>query len=150
MKLAIHTETTIAADTATVWSVLSDVAGYPAWNPYHERVAGELIPGRKLVVDISKPNGDSLTIKPRVIRVEPGRELTWGGGITGVFRGEHRFVLEPVDGGTRLIHSEEFTGLAVRFAHLDSIQEGYELMNAALRTYVEDANAEAAERPGVA
>jgi hypothetical protein len=96
----IHTEVMIHAAPEAVWSVLTDVDRYPDWNPYHVKVEtdGELVTGRRLVVQISKPNGDRVTIKPHVMRIAPGRELTWGGGIRGIFRGEHRFVLEPSEG----------------------------------------------------
>jgi hypothetical protein len=139
MRNHIHTEITIAAEPATVWEAITDLNAYPAWNPYHRRVetTGDLVPGQRLVVHIRKPNDAQVVIKPHVIRIEPNRELTWGGGLKGIFHGEHRFVLEPVAGGTRLVHSETFAGLAVRFASLDSIEEGYELMNEALRRYVE-------------
>ena len=89
------------------------------------------------MVELDKPNGERVTIKPHVIRMEPERELTWGGGIRGVFQGEHRFILEPTGSGTRLIHSEVFSGLAVRYAALGSVEEGYELMNRALKTHAE-------------
>lgn len=139
MSKHIHTEISIDAAPADVWDVLADLASYEDWNPYHVEVhaGAPLVPGSRLVVHISKPNGEAVRIKPHVIRIEPGRELTWGGGIRGIFRGEHRFLLEPVDGRTRLIHSEDFTGFAVRFADLEAIEEGYQLMNEALKERVE-------------
>lgn len=139
MQRHINTEITIDASPEDVWEVLTDLDSYPNWNPYHVRVRsrGVLDTGRRLDVDIQKPNGEQVKIKPRVLRMEPSRVLTWGGGIAGVFRGEHRFVLEPICDGTRLIHSEDFTGFAVRYAGLDAIEEGYALMNEALKSYVE-------------
>jgi hypothetical protein len=137
MRKHIHTEIDIAAPTEVVWATLADLAAYPEWNPYHVKVDGDLSVGSRLVVHLHKPNGDDLTIKPHVMRITPGRELTWGGGIRGVFFGEHQFLLEPVGTATHLVHRETFSGLAVRYARLDAIEEGYEGMNQALEERVE-------------
>ncbi len=100
-------------------------------------VEGQPDIGERLIVHIEKPNGDTVTIRHHVITVDPERELTWGGGLRGVFHGEHRFELRATGAGTRLIHSESFDGFAARRAKLDSIEEGYEVMNRALKTWVE-------------
>ena len=47
-----------------------------------------------LIVHVSKPNGDTPTVHPHMLRMEAGRELTWGGGVRGIFYGEHVFLLE--------------------------------------------------------
>lgn len=134
----IHTEIVIDARPEIVWAVLVDNANYPEWNPYHVRVEGRLVEGEALLVELHKPNGKQLEIEPRVLRVDPYRELTWGGGIRGIFFGEHRFLLEPAASEkTRLVHSETFAGIAVPFAELDAIEEGYRKMNRALKKRVE-------------
>lgn len=52
--------------------------------------------------------------------------------------GEHIFKLEPLDTDkTRLLHNERFAGLALPFASLDAVEEGYNLMNHALKEHVE-------------
>jgi hypothetical protein len=133
-----NTEITIDAPVAAVWEVLADNARYPEWNPYHVRVSGEFVVGAPLVVEVHKPNGEEVTLKPHVLRFEPERELTWGGGIRGLFYGEHVFLLEEAaGGGTHLIHKEDFTGPAVQFVPLEAIDEGYAQMNEALKVWVE-------------
>ena len=82
-----------------------------------------------------------MEIDPHIIRLDPIRELTWGGEIRGILYGEHIFVIEEINTNqTRLIHKEDFTGFTVPFASLDSIKEGYELMNEALKTRAELSN----------
>ncbi|MCB1120632.1 MAG: SRPBCC domain-containing protein [Verrucomicrobiae bacterium] len=133
-----YTEVDIEAPLPTVWQILVDTEAYPDWNPYHVAVKGELSVGRKLEVIIHKPNGSQLTIHPRVLRLKPGEELTWGGGVTGVFKGVHQFRLEALNGDTtRLIQEETFSGLAVPFAELDSIEEGYHQVNHAIKKRAE-------------
>jgi hypothetical protein len=144
----VCTEVEIAAPPQAVWSVLADNANYPAWNPYHVQVTGEMAPGQKLMVHIHKPNGEETTVKPHLLRLVPNRELTWGGGVRGLFYGEHVFLLEETaEHHTRLIHKESFRGLAVRFVPLEAIDEGYALMNEALKRHIEAGGTEQ-EGPG--
>ena len=138
MKKHIYTEIELEVPREKVWAILVDNAAYPEWNPYHVRVEGKLEVGEKLVVDLHKPNGNQLTIEPHVMRVVPLEELTWGGGLWGVFNGEHVFLLSATDsGGTKLVQKEDFWGIAIPFAELDTIEEGYNLMNEALKKRAE-------------
>lgn len=134
----IYTQLEIEAEPDQVWMVLVENKKYPEWNPYHVRVEGELKVGEQLVVEIHKPNGNQLVIEPEVFRIVPGRELTWGGGIRGLFFGEHIFLLErTAPGRTKLVQKESFEGIFVPFAELGSIEEGYRLMNLALKRKIE-------------
>lgn len=136
----VRTTIDIEAPPDRVYAILADLAGYAAWNPYHVAVEGALSPGAKLVVHIRRPDGKAVTVRPHLLRLVPGRELTWGGGIPGLFYGAHVFRLEALaGGGTRLIHNEDFTGFAVRFANLpaDVLTAGYAAMNAALKARAE-------------
>jgi hypothetical protein len=134
----IYTEIEIAAPTKTVWAILADNNRYPQWNPYHVSVQGVMKEGEKLNVTLHKPNGEVVHIDPHVIRIIPLQELTWGGGIKGIFHGEHTFLLEEIrPGHTKLVQKESFTGFAIPFASLESIEEGYSLMNQALKERAE-------------
>ncbi|MCB0219780.1 MAG: SRPBCC domain-containing protein [Chrysiogenetes bacterium] len=138
MKKHIYTEIDIEAPREQVWAILVDNATYPEWNPYHVRVEGKMEVGEELVVELHKPNGNQLTIEPHVMRVVPLEELTWGGGLWGVFNGEHVFLLNATStGGTKLVQKEDFWGIAIPFAELDTIEEGYNLMNEALKKRAE-------------
>lgn len=134
----IHTAIDIDAPAERVWDILLDNTTYPDWNPYHVAVTGTLTPGNTLELEIHKPNGETVNIRPSVLRVESHKELTWGGGIKGIFYGEHVFLLEPINAlQTRVIHKEHFSGIAIPFASLDAIEEGYILMNKALKKRAE-------------
>ncbi len=129
----VHTEMVIDAPVTTVWDILADTEAYPTWNPYHVRVDGVLAKGERLEVEVHKPNGHELVIHPRVEVLEPEKNLTWGGGVPGIFVGHHVFLLDPLPGDrTKLVHKETFRGIAVPFAELDTIEEGYEQVNRAL------------------
>ena len=68
-----------------------------------------------------------------------GQTFEWLGrlGLPRVFDGRHRFDLRAMpDGGTRVVHSEEFNGVLVRFMRksLDTqTKQGFEVMNTALK-----------------
>lgn len=137
----IYTSIDIDAPREVVWSILSDNTNYPEWNPYHIRVEGILQIGEKLDVEIHKPNGKIVNIHPYVMRLEPLQEITWGGGIKGIFYGEHVFLLSVLgDNRTRLVHKERFSGIAIPYTSLETIEEGYELMNLALKEKAEGQN----------
>jgi hypothetical protein len=132
----------IDAPPAAVWNVLTETDAYADWNPFVRRLAGELRPGAKLVVEIAPPNARPMTFKPTVLAAEAGRELRWLGRflVAGLFDGEHSFTLEPLAGGrTRLTQAERFSGLLVRpfRGTLDKTERGFEEMNLALKARVE-------------
>jgi len=144
---SIRTEEAIDAPVDVVWDVLADFSSYPEWNPYHVAMAPRCVqaPGELRVhdtwrVQIHKPDGERLTLPVRVIAATRHEELTWGGGVPGVFSGEHRFLLQRLDDGRTLLrHDEDFSGVVLPFVPLRpaAIEEGYRLVNAAARRRAE-------------
>ena len=92
----IHTEVDVGAPAARVWAILADFDGWAQWNPF-ARVKGRLAVGERLEVEISLPDKSPMTFRPRIVTLEPGRELRWLGslGMRGVFDGEHGFRVVP-------------------------------------------------------
>ncbi|MCB2108300.1 MAG: SRPBCC family protein [Rhodobacteraceae bacterium] len=143
----IRTKTEIQAPVSVVWDVLRDFDRYPEWNPYHVKVsvledrdAGTLRLRDKIHVFIQKPDGHALDLKARIRVLDDGERLYWGGGVKGVFHGEHRFVLTALGPDrTRLDHDEDFSGFALPFVPLgpEAIERGYVLMNEALKARAE-------------
>ncbi|HEY7455359.1 MAG TPA: SRPBCC domain-containing protein [Thermoleophilaceae bacterium] len=134
----------VDASPDAVWRELADTASYGDWNPFIRRLHGELVAGSRLAVEISPPGGRTMTFKPTVLAAEPGRELRWLGVllVRGLFDGEHRFQIEPLDGGrSRFTQSERFSGLLVRplGGGLGKTERGFEAMNEALKARVEAA-----------
>lgn len=138
----LRSEIEIAAAPERVWQVLTAFDAYREWNPFMTSVAGRCDPGSRLTVRIEPPGERAMTFKPRILRAEPGKELRWLGRlfVPGLFDGEHRLAIEPLDnGGTRFVQSERFSGLLVGlFARtLGATQRGFDQMNAALKRRVE-------------
>ncbi len=134
----IYTEIDIHTPRQVVWEILMNNKSYPTWNPYHVVVEGQLKVGEQLSLVIHKPNNSEIHIKPWVMDVIEFELLSWGGGVTGIFHGKHVFELQSINEfTTRLIHRETFSGIAIPFAELDTIEEGYNLMNEALKRRAE-------------
>lgn len=126
-----------------VWASLTDLLSYQDWNPFITSGQGEVNEGSALKMRMESPGGSAMTFTPTVTRVEAARTFEWLGsvGVAGVFDGRHRFDLEPTEHGTRLSQSEEFTGILVPilWRSLDTkTRAGFETMNLALKTRVED------------
>jgi hypothetical protein len=117
LRKTISSEITIAAAATRVWDLVSDLSGYAAWNPFIRSASGILSPGRRLDLTLQIPDGLKMRIRPRLIAVIEEREIRWVGhlGISGLFDGDHRFLISPLnDGkGTILRQEETFSGLLV-------------------------------------
>jgi len=138
--IQIRTDIEIDAPAAEVFAALADFEQYPAWNPYHRSVQGDFVEGAALSIHIQRPDGEEIDVPPHMQTIITDREISWGGGVKGVFYGEHRFLLEARGPGvTHLQHDEDFWGVAVRFTNISQavLTEGYEGMNKALKIYVE-------------
>jgi hypothetical protein len=141
----LRREIEVEAPPERVWAVVRDFAAYPEWNPFIQRISGELREGARLEVRIEPPGGRAMTFKPVVRAVEANRELRWLGRLLapGIFDGEHRLRIEPLESGrSRFVQSERFSGLLVGLAKgtLAKTEAGFEQMNAALKTRVEGSN----------
>jgi hypothetical protein len=127
----------ISAPVDEVWKVLTATEEYAAWNPFMTRLTGRLAVGERLVVTI-RPSTKSMTFKPTILALEPGRLIRWQGrlGVRGVFDGTHELRLEATpDAGTRFTQHERFSGLLVPFMGgvLADTLNGFAAMNVALR-----------------
>jgi hypothetical protein len=143
MPRQINTEIGIDAAASQVWATLTDFSGFPEWNPFIRSVNGALETGSRLDVRIQPAGGRAMTFRPKLLRVEPGRELRWLGRfvVPGLFDGEHVFQIEPLgESQVRLVHSETFSGVLVplfwRGLEPDT-RRGFEEMNCALKRRVE-------------
>jgi hypothetical protein len=143
VTMQLRTEIQIESTPERVWRALTDFPAYSKWNPFITQIAGELVVGEQLRITLSLPEGSDMRFKPKLIRCEPARELRWRGRLLsgGLFAGEHFFQLhETVEGGTRFVHGEDFSGVLVKFMGqtLTRTARGFVYMNQALKRYVEE------------
>ncbi len=67
----IETAIDINAPPKVVWTLLTDFAGMPSWNPFIQSISGELQTGSRLSVHIAPPGKVGMRFKPAVIAVRP-------------------------------------------------------------------------------
>ena len=138
----IQTEILINTDITKVWDVLMNFDSYPKWNPFIISISGEPKLGSRLTVSINPPGGNGMTFKPYILSLEKNKEFRWKGklGISGIFDGEHYFILEFLENDkTKFIHGEKFSGLLVPVLGkmLDKTQKGFQLMNESIKNECE-------------
>jgi hypothetical protein len=130
------------------WAVLTDLPAHPRWNPFITEIEGELRVGARLDVRLQPVDERAMTFHPRVLVVEPTRELRWIGKVLlpGVFDGEHRFLIEDLGAGrVRFVQSERFRGILVPFLWRrlrdGGTAAGFRAMNEALARRVAERHA---------
>lgn len=113
----LRTEIAIAARPERVWEVLTDFDAYPSWNPLITSIAGRPSPGAELNVRIEPPGARAMNFRPKVVKAEPQRRLTWLGRflLPGIFDGRHSFEIEPSgDGDSRFVRVSASAGFWCR------------------------------------
>jgi len=131
----VHTEIIIPVPPDVVWSVLTDTSGYKEWNPVLIPVEGEgeMRGGRKLKYRMIQPNGNESIVGAKVVNMVNQQLLNQYGGIPGVLTFDHKWLLDPVDGGTRVVQHEDYRGIGVWFWDYSWVEPAYAQANEALK-----------------
>jgi hypothetical protein len=130
---------TIAAPPDAVWAILADASAYADWDSGVRSVEGTIAPGEKIKVVSEANPGRAFPVK--VTEFEPGRAMTWSGGMPlGLFKGVRTFALTPEDGGaTRFTMREEYSGpmLPLIWRSMPDLQPSFEKFAAGLKARAE-------------
>jgi len=99
----------IAADASIVWNLISDIDGWPRWNPdvSSASLAGPLRPGSTF-----RWKAGPGTITSTLLEVDAPRRIAWRGTTLGI-RAVHIWAISPTDDGTLLETEESWEGLLV-------------------------------------
>jgi hypothetical protein len=135
-RKSVHTELTIPATPEEIWSILMDVPGYKEWNPVLIPIEGELVEGNKLKYRMIQPGGTESVVDSKVVKIIEHKLLNQYGGIPGFLTFDHRYILEPVNGGTRVTIHEDYRGIGVLFWNTSWVESAYQKVNKALRDRV--------------
>ena len=103
------TAAVLDAPVEAVWAVLSDIEGWPSWNPdvKQARLEGPLASGTRFTWKAGPG-----TIRSVLQVVEPPRRIGWTGQTMGI-RAAHVWEIEAADGGSRVRTEESWSGLIV-------------------------------------
>ena len=118
-------EVVIPATSEDVWAVLMETEHYPEWNPVFVEVVGQYETGTRILNKVKDPLGNILEMTATVRTLTPNRELRQTGGTHGIITFDHRWLLEPVEGGTKVIQHEIDRGALLWFWNSDWIEPAY-------------------------
>ncbi|MBT2585607.1 SRPBCC domain-containing protein [Arthrobacter sp. ISL-95] len=95
--------TTIDAPPSTIWRLLTDAKGYPAWNSTVVSVDGEIAPGSKIkLVSTLDP---SRTFKLKVKEFQAPTKLAWGDAL-----GTRTYTITDTNDGRSRVEMNEKIG----------------------------------------
>lgn len=101
---------TIHATPETIWSLLTDASGYPAWNPTVISVEGSIAQDQRIA--LTSTVNPKRKFRLKVSEFEAPRRMVWSSGMPlGLFKGARTYTLTPQgDGATEFSMEEVFSG----------------------------------------
>lgn len=136
-RRSVRATLTIKATPEEIWRVLTDAESYPRWNSVHVSVEGVFEPGATLVVEARNPDQSISILTPKVERVVANQLIHQTGGVPAVLAYDHRWQLDPVEGGTRVTQEEAYQGIGVLFLDEVRLAAGYRRSLIQLRDLLE-------------
>jgi hypothetical protein len=135
-RKSVHSEIIISAQPQEVWQVLMDKEAYREWNPVLIPLSGELEAGAKVNYEFAQDENTKSEITSTVKKIVDKELLNQGGGIPGVLTFNHKYILESVEGGTKVTIHEDYRGIGVTFWNPKPVEKAYERLNEALKERV--------------
>lgn len=132
-----HVELFIPAPPEVIWTVLMDTESYSGWNPVFVSVDGHYAEGTTVTNAVQFPDGSLVDMKATVRTLTENREIRQYGGMPGIITFDHRWLLEPVEGGTLVSQHEVDRGLWVWFWDSQWIEPAYQKTLEALAVQTE-------------
>ncbi|GAB5563373.1 MAG: hypothetical protein Wins2KO_04360 [Winogradskyella sp.] len=139
-KKSVHHEITINASPEQVWNVLTDTDSYDEWNPVMKLLKGNIKEGNQVTYQFTQDENNQSEIPSKVKQVIPNKLLNQGGGMPLVLTFDHKYILESVDRGTRIVIHEDYKGIGVNFWNPKPVELAYAKLNKALKQRVESLN----------
>jgi uncharacterized protein YndB with AHSA1/START domain len=123
-------EILIDAPAETIWSIQTDVARWPSWQPDVDSAEAE---GPLAVGSVFRWQTAGLDITSTVEEFDPPRRIAWGGPAQGIVA-VHVWMLEPQDDGVLVRTEESWEGEPVD-AQPEALQGA---LDASLRAWLEN------------
>lgn len=136
-KKSVHHEISINATPQKVWKVLTNMSAYDEWNPTMKLVNGEIKVGNKVTYQFTQDENNISEIPATVKQIIPNKLLNQSGGIPFVLTYNHKYILEPENGGTKVTIHEDYSGIGVNFWNPKPVELAYERLNKALKERAE-------------
>jgi uncharacterized protein YndB with AHSA1/START domain len=109
MKRTYEAKITIKAPREVIWSVLTNAAEIPSWNPTVTKIEGTIARGEKLKIWATVAPGKAFPAK--VAELEENQRMVWSfSAPLGMFKGARSFTLTDTADGIEFVTREEFSG----------------------------------------
>jgi hypothetical protein len=136
----------IEAPAPVVWSVLTDFARYPEWNPFTIEVRTHLCVGDPVDMRVRMMRlGVTIDQREHVREVVEGERIRWGMRAGRIVRGERTQKVEALaEGRARYVTEDEISGVCTPLVHAifgGSLELGFTSMAKALARECERRNA---------
>ena len=101
---------------SVIWDLVSDINGWPAWNPLYPKAKGKLGFGSVLELEVALPGEAPRAIKPKMREWTPNEQIIWDLSMMGGLIRSTRFIeIETLDNGNCIFSNGEiFQGPAMR------------------------------------
>ena len=139
-RKSVHSEITIKTSAYNVWNVLTNTDDYKNWNSVMLLVDGEVKEGNTAKYQFTQEESKSYEIPSKVIQVIPSKLLNQAGGTIGILTFNHNYILEDLNGNTKLIIHEDYRGVMVPFWNPNPVQKAYERLNRDIKKKAESLN----------
>jgi len=136
-RKSVHSQILISATPQEVWSVLIDTPKYSEWNPVLIPIEGQLKEGEKVTYEFRQDENTKSKIPSKVKKMIPNKLLNQGGGMNGIITFDHRYILEEINGQTKVTIHEDYQGIYVNFWNATPVEHAYVKLNKALKNRVE-------------
>jgi hypothetical protein len=101
----------IGASQDAVWRVLTDAAGYAAWNPEIVAIDGQMALNARIKAKVKVQGGAIRSVGMRVTAFDEPVRMEWVGGLPfGLFVGRRLFTVVPRDDGAEFRMELRMTG----------------------------------------
>ena len=103
----------VKASPEAIWEILANVEGWSDWSSMINASSGQIGLGDTVTLTmIGKDGGDGPRYSPVVTEMTAPKNFRWRAkmGAGFIFTNDKTYVLEPTDTGTRVVHTEYFSG----------------------------------------
>ena len=110
MALPLKIEHRIGVQTpaSVIWAMISDINGWPAWNPLYPKARGEVQFGAQLELEVALPGENPRVIKPKIRDWTPDEQIIWDLSMLGGMIRTTRYIeIETLENGNCIFSNGE-------------------------------------------
>jgi hypothetical protein len=108
LPLKIEHRIGVRTPAPVIWAMISDINGWPAWNPLYPKAKGEIQFGAELELEVALPGEPPRAIKPKIRDWTPNEQIIWDLSMLGGLIRSIRYIeIETLDNGNCIFSNGE-------------------------------------------